>query len=200
MMSFLGVLFVAFIIFSLTPRSEEDSVYQRTLANDSRINEYLESNGTDLFDELYISNDDLNGVGLNLDKQKIFIFEADEDKKIDYRTYDFNDLVESEIVEDGVSTSKTSRASQFKGLVVGGAIAGGVGAVVGGLSGQKVNEERVKKVDLRLIINDLHNPSHTVCFLPESGYEHSAKSKDYQKAMKDVNKIQDYMRLIIERY
>ncbi|MGR5973316.1 hypothetical protein ACT7CX_19865 [Bacillus cereus] len=56
------------------------------------------------------------------------------------KEYDFADLIQSEILEDGVSISKVSNVSMLSRVLVGGALAGGVGAIVGGSYKQKYFE------------------------------------------------------------
>ena len=58
--------------------------------------------------------------------------------------YDYKDIIESEVIIDGKSVTKTSRASQFVGTAIGGVLAGGVGVIIGGLSGSTSTKEKVK--------------------------------------------------------
>ena len=78
-----------------------------------------------------------NDVALCIDevKQKIYLFTNyyNEEK---LRSYSLKDLLQVEIIEDNVTITKTSRTSQVGGAIVGGMLAGGVGAVIGGLSGK----------------------------------------------------------------
>ena len=54
---------------------------------------------------------------------------------------------------------------------------GGVGAVIGGLSGRKTNTEKVTKITLRIIVNDPANPIYDVCFLSSETNKNSATYK-----------------------
>lgn len=51
------------------------------------------------------------------------------------------------------------------GVAVGGLLLGGVGALVGGLSGKTETSEKIKRTDLRLIVNDTNTPLHDVAFI-----------------------------------
>jgi len=81
------------------------------------------------------------------------------------KLYDYGEVIESEVIIDGQSVTKTSRASQFVGTAIGGVLAGGVGAIIGGLSGSKSTKEKVKGVSLKLIFNDTQNPVHLIDFI-----------------------------------
>lgn len=84
------------------------------------------------------------------------------------RVFPSREVLELELVEDDVQLTKTSRGSQIGGAVVGSVLAGGVGAVIGGLSGQKTtSNDKVKRVYLKLIVNDIKRPNVTVDFLNE---------------------------------
>ena len=89
---------------------------------------------------------------------------AISDEQNDY-VIDFSDIIESEIVENESSITKTSRSSQLGGALVGGVLAGGVGAVVGGLSGSKRSETAVNRISLKIVVNNLQHPNHSIDFL-----------------------------------
>lgn len=72
--------------------------------------------------------------------------------------YNYRDILESEIVEDGNTITKTSRSSQIGGALIGGVLTGGVGAIIGGLSGKKTSTEQVKRIDLKIVVNDTKKP------------------------------------------
>lgn len=79
--------------------------------------------------------------------------------------FDYKDILQSEIIEDGSSVTRTSRGSQLGGALIGGVLAGGVGAVIGGLSGKTETKDQIKKVQLKIVVNDISRPSHTITLL-----------------------------------
>lgn len=79
--------------------------------------------------------------------------EKEELKKITY-----NDIVQVELKEDDESLIVTARTSQLGGAIVGGVLAGGVGAVIGGLGGQQKQKRTVRNIQLLMTIDDLQNP------------------------------------------
>lgn len=81
------------------------------------------------------------------------------------RIISYGDLLSSEIFEDGESVTKTVRSSQVGGALVGAVLLGGVGAVIGGLSGKTRTQGKVKRVDLRIVVNDSKAPAHDINLL-----------------------------------
>jgi hypothetical protein len=86
------------------------------------------------------------------------------ERKQPVRLYGFQQLVAVEIERNGVSLEKANRGSQVVGAAIGGALLGPVGLLVGGVTGPKRREEKVKRLALRLYTNDLHTPFSEVVF------------------------------------
>jgi hypothetical protein len=94
----------------------------------------------------------------------------------------YGDIIESEIIAGGDTVTKTSRASQLAGAAVGGLLLGGVGAVIGGVSGKKVTSHDVKDVWLKLLINDTSDPVHVIDFIEGVGVDRTVAKIALQEA------------------
>lgn len=110
--------------------------------------------------DVYLSVQDQSGIAIDLENNKLMILRARAQHIIG-----FKQLISVELVEDNVSLVKTSRGSQLAGVIVGGVLAGGVGAVIGGLSGSKRSSETVRKISLQIVTDDFNKPNHEVTFL-----------------------------------
>lgn len=105
-------------------------------------------------------------TGLSIDEQRRMVCLVDHRQQIlTHLVVSYNDLLSSELFEDGVIVTRTVRSSQIGGAVIGGLALGGAGMIIGGLSGKTKTSGKVKRIDLRLIINDTQNPLHDVNFL-----------------------------------
>jgi hypothetical protein len=98
-----------------------------------------------------------SGIAID-DKSKQICLINDETLK--YITY--NDVIGSEVILGSETITKTLRTSQLAGAAVGGLLFGGLGAVVGGVSGKTETKQNLKKVSLKLLINDTSYPVHLI--------------------------------------
>lgn len=108
---------------------------------------------------------DKSQTGISIDEARHKICLSDHTKSNPYRVVNYHDILESEIVEDGYSVTKTARGSQLAGGVIGTVALGGLGMVVGALSGKTITKEKATSIDLRIVIKDTANPIHIVRFL-----------------------------------
>ena len=85
--------------------------------------------------------------------------------------YRYSDILACEIIHDGVTVTRTSTSSMVGRALVGGVLLGPLGAVVGGLSAQKTSTSSgdIKRVDLRILVNSVAEPSHVISFLAAEG-------------------------------
>ncbi len=115
---------------------------------------------------------------------------------ISERIISYKDILSVELFEDGTSITKTVRSSQIGGAVVGGLVLGGVGAIIGGLSGKTETSGKIKRVDLRLIVNDTKAPLHDVAFMNVEG------KKDgiiYTQAIQQARRWHGIVEVLIKR-
>lgn len=144
-------------------------------------------------DRYYISEDYKSVIAIDETKQKICFVEntvkgIDKFKNnskgfsYDYTLYNFKDLLEAEILQDGETVTKTSRGSQIGGALIGGVLAGGIGAIIGGLSGGTTSDNEFNQIALKVLMNDTQNPVKLIYFLDEV-----ASVKKYEEKYKEAN-------------
>lgn len=78
-------------------------------------------------------------------------------------------LLSVEVKEDGSTIQHASRPRQIGGAVVGGAVAGTAGAVIGGLGSKARERSQVNRVELRLVLSDPSNSTVVMSLLNVPG-------------------------------
>jgi hypothetical protein len=115
---------------------------------------------------------------------------------LNYKIIDYRDILEAEILEDGHTATKTSRTSQAASALIGGVLFGGVGAVVGALTGSSRTKGKIKRVDLKIVVNDVKVPVFMLNFMnvegAQGGFIHKAAM---QKAEEWIGRLKVLIRL-----
>ncbi len=137
-----------------------------------------------------------NFVGLAIDNTNNQILFTDSGRQT---VVPFKNLIAVEILEDGTSVTKTSTGSLVGGAVVGGVLLGGVGAIIGGLSADTTTSERVSKIVLRVVTDDLHHPNVDIEFLSLFGKGVKRSSADFKAAIKEAAEWHSRMATILKR-
>ncbi|PAD77592.1 SHOCT domain-containing protein [Paenibacillus campinasensis] len=161
-----------------------------------------------------VSADLSSMIAIDEDNKKIAIIYNTYDNKglelsqalsrINYtsKIFNYDDILQSEIIEDGATVTRTSRSDQLGGALLGGLIAGGVGAVIGGLSAATASSTQVGQVQLQIVVNDSQKSFYRITFgsfdqaVPKSSLEYKKVYDDVlhwhnilSYLIKNVNKV-----------
>ncbi|MCM1224129.1 MAG: SHOCT domain-containing protein [Lachnospiraceae bacterium] len=120
----------------------------------------------------------------------------------------FDKIMSVSIDEDNTQIMSKSSLRTVGGTLIGGALAGGAGAIVGGLSGNSTIKKKVSKVQVVLKLRDLNNPSISIdCFNArtmtiegKNEIKNSGMNGEiYNRGLKDAQKIADLIGVIIDQ-
>ncbi|WP_420417415.1 zinc ribbon domain-containing protein [Pacificispira sp.] len=117
--------------------------------------------------DMVISPQNQAGIAVDTSQRKAVLITGHSDRDVP-----FSNILGSEILIDNATVTSTNRGSQLTGAAVGGLLAGGVGAMIGGLSGSTTSRTGVRKVTLRIAVDDFHRPYHDIDLLD---WSHSDK-------------------------
>lgn len=149
--------------------------------------------------QCYIGENMKTGIAFDESNKKLCLIDKTPSDFIT-RTIPYRDILSSEIIEDGINTIKTSRSSQVGGALVGGLLLGGVGAIVGGLSGSKsTSAEKVKKIELHITVNDTQQPRHVILFLNHETKKSGIQKFTYNKAIEDTRHWHSLISVLIKQ-
>lgn len=150
-----------------------------------------------------IGNGNKYFIALDEGREKI-VFLGDNIKKIS-----FSDVLGCEIIEDGETISKKSTTRTIGGALIGGVLAGGSGAIIGGLSGKTTEKKEVTSLVLKILLRDISNPTITIdCFNASevtNGTKKKIKTDDsvygpiYKAVKKELNTVKDVFSIVIDK-
>lgn len=161
---FIAMLIIAgFIVFFLIGfvgmnKQKED---------ENQILNLLESAGNYPSDyKFYITPDKDMKLTLIESDEKFVVHRLHKDQSLEEIVVPFNNIIEAEVTIDDNTISKVSRGNQLAGALVGGALAGGIGAIIGGLSSDKMETKRFRNIALKIKMDDFESPIFKIDFLP----------------------------------
>ncbi len=81
------------------------------------------------------------------------------------RVFSYDDIISVELQESGNTVSQKSTTRTIGGAVLGGVLAGGAGAIVGGLSGSSTQRRKISSIIVKVTLRDVTDPTvNIVCF------------------------------------
>jgi len=127
----------------------------------------------------FIEFDDIN--------QKWLILSSFLGKRNKSTVYNYSDIVDFELLEDGESVSSGGLGR----AVVGGALFGGAGAIVGGVTGQKTSNSICTSLRIKITLNDINKPTVYVELLKTATKKnHPIYKKSYKQAQECLSVLQ----------
>ena len=135
-------------------------------------------------------------TGIDKNREKLILIDMSNTKNISSKSIDFKDIISCELMMDGTTIYKKSTTRSIGGALIGGVLAGGVGAVVGGLSGNSKEKKEIKRIDLKVVVRDLENPYVVINFLnSDMGLDESCPT--FQNCRKNAEEGRDRLSVII---
>ena len=107
----------------------------------------------------YISKLDGNGIVIDSKNRNIQLISRYSRIDIDY-----SQLVSCELCVDSETLIKTNRLGQVGGALLGGVLAGGVGALVGAGGAQKMEVGNIRSIEVKILTTNHDKPIHIICF------------------------------------
>lgn len=125
------------------------------------------------------------------------------------RVFSYEDVLGCEIIEDGQTISQKSTGRTIGGALVGGLLAGGSGAIIGGLSGKSTSTQEVSSLNVKIRLKDLNDPSIIIYCFSASELTNVTKKKIkttdpvygpiYNATKKEAETLKDIFAIIIDK-
>lgn len=154
-----------------------------------------------------LSKNKFDAADAFLQKNGISIIAIDKSKKhllvgdiVQQKIIDVAHIQSLEVFENENSLVKTNIGSQAGRIAVGGLLAGGVGAVIGGLSASQTGSKFIKELSLKIVIDDFDAPNHKMYFIRKSfGKGFSRNSLEYKQALEQADLWHSRLKNIMEK-
>ena len=121
--------------------------------------------------------------------------------------YPYSDIMGCEIIEDGKTTYKKS--SIVSRAIVGGVLAGGAGAIIGGLTGENKKIKEIENLDFKIVFKDTKRPSFKIRFFDAWEETNNTKASInisdalygpiFKKSLNNLKEWKDIIEIIIDR-
>ena len=105
------------------------------------------------------------------------------------KIYDYDDILEYELLEDGDTVTKGGLGR----AIVGGALIGGVGAIVGGVTGKRTSKKVVSILSIKITTKDMNKP---VVYIDLISKRTKSNSLAYHNAYLNAQKILSILAII----
>jgi hypothetical protein len=197
------LIFIIIVLFVIAASSSSSATYEKARVKliqseiDSKINTTHSFIDKNLTSAIGISEADSQICLITFDKS---IKQNGRDNSynrqfISSTVLPFKDILSVELLEDGASITKTEKSSQIEGALIGGILFGTTGAIIGGLSGVTTSGT-VSRIELRLTVNSMQNPSHELIFLDSVIFK---KDERYKKVIDLAKRWNSMLDIVIKR-
>jgi hypothetical protein len=177
------ILIVLYVVFSLqSDGQKKEEVKEKIELIKIFINSQLEME----YSSTFISEAGY-AIAINNDDREVCLIDNNKNQMYT-RIVTFNDVLASEIFIDGNTITRTEKKNILGRSVVGGALFGSTGAVIGGLSGETVSVDRthIKRIGLRIFINDHTNPLFELIMNDSNIMKNSSKFINYSSKLQEL--------------
>jgi hypothetical protein len=136
-------------------------------------------------DEIHFSAENKTAIGLNFKRKTVILYSAGY-----LGEYGFTKIASVEVLRDSTAITQTNRGSQIIGAVVGDVLLGGIGTLIGGLSGSKRSKTNINQIDLKLIVDCQKRPVYIISFFETTNKKGlSAKDSRVKSAVERLDRF-----------
>lgn len=187
-MSFWWVILIFAVMMIFVYIGSSNKAKERKERQDAFIKEQ-ENDGVNLSNKTNIEN---GIIAIDKNREKI-VYINDKGNALVKKEFSFSDIISCELIKDGETIYKKSATRTIGGAIVGGVISGGVGAIIGGLSGSSKEKEKINSIDIKITLRDIDNPNFMFKF-----FEYRGTRMFLDLSIKSAEEWKDRITAIIE--
>lgn len=183
-----GAIFV--IVIQFNNRAERKS--KLAIANSS-VKDFQTSTKIESDDALFL-------FAIDNENRKVMIVLANNNEtNARTRIVNFSDIISVDLLEDSNTIFSKSTMRTIGGGLVGGVLAGGAGAIVGGLSGNNKGKREVSRISVKLLVRNQDVPSIIIdCYNGSPMTTTGMTEVLYKQTLKEAQSIVDHVSVIID--
>lgn len=119
-----------------------------------------------------------------------------------YELFNYSEIIEVSYEENGNQLYSKSAIRTFGGAIVGGALMGGAGAMVGGLSGNTKKNMEIRTMNIKILMRNTHRATYILKFNDSKRVLKTKNNADndlYERFKKNADKAKDLLSVIIDK-
>lgn len=125
------------------------------------------------------------------DNKKFVVLNGFDREKMNLNVYNYSDVIEYELLENGETVTKGGIGR----ALAGGALFGGVGAVVGGVTAKRTTKALIDNLKIKITLNDLNNPNIYINLIQ---FRTKGNSSIYKMAYSSAQEILSILAIIVK--
>jgi hypothetical protein len=131
-----------------------------------------------------------NNAYIALDSKKEFILYVNAQVSSELKIIPLKDIKSVELNKDGETVYEKKLGTTIKRAIVGGVVLGGLGAVIGAITG---SQEKIEKINRVSIVTSGNSGANTYLYFVNNVTPNSLKKKNLQLAEKWIRIIENYI-------
>ncbi|EQF26329.1 MULTISPECIES: DUF4428 domain-containing protein [Clostridioides] len=125
------------------------------------------------------------------DSKRFVVLNGFDREKMNLNVYNYSDIIEYELLENGETVTKGGIGR----ALAGGALFGGVGAVVGGVTAKRTTKALIDNLKIKITLNDLNNPNIYINLIQ---FRTKSNSSIYKMAYSSAQEILSILAIIVK--
>lgn len=189
-------MFLAFIFWGIGIYNIQ--TYQRDIGKSTK--NYIEKLKNEInYDDISVSTDYLQGIFIQTEKERIGILSRENsEQEFNIEYINFTDISDVHLIQNDSTVIKSVKGDLIGKSLIGGALLGGTGAVIGAVSANRNVNEVLNKLTLQIVVDDVINPIRNIKLINlQQGI--SKNSSNYEFVFDVVDKWYKRIELIIKK-
>jgi hypothetical protein len=179
------VALIGFIFLAMKISSNQEIITTNAINKAFRDNDFTPSKQGISYDQKLV-------IGINDEKMRLAILtKSPYTQDYTFESIPFSSIIEAKVIKNKQTITTTSTSSQIIRGVAGGIIAGGLGALIGGIGGKTKSNEHIKELSLEIVVNSLLNPRIVIPFY----FSELALDTTKEKNQDIVNNVENWYRI-----